>query len=357
MTSHRPTSEASSHLAATSRFLRTCAGQPTDAAPVWFMRQAGRYMKEYRALRARYSLLELCRNPELATEVTLQPVRAFDVDAAILFADLLLPFEPMGAPFEFAKGEGPIVHRPVESAADVERLRVIDPEEELGFVLSAIGFVKRELGARLPLIGFAGAPFTLASYLLEGGKSSHLQKTRRMMLAEPELFSQLLGKLAQVVERFLLAQIAAGVDAVQLFDSWVGVLAPADYERFVLPHTAPLCRRLMETGVPLIHFGTGTQLLLPLQQRAGGSVMGVDFRTPLNEAIERLAPETVVQGNLDPVSLLAPRPILLERIRDVLARGRLAKAHIFNVGHGIVPETDPDDVAWAVDRIHEESRR
>jgi uroporphyrinogen decarboxylase len=348
-----PPSETGQTILARSRFMRACQGEPTDTVPVWFMRQAGRYMPEYRALRAKRSLLELCHHPELATEVTLQPVRAHGVDAAILFADLLLPLEPMGAPFEFCAGEGPVVHDPIRTEADVARLRVINPEEDLAYVLDTVRLVTRELSGKVPLIGFAGAPFTLASYLIEGGKSSQYVRTRTMMLSEPALWDRLMSTISEVVCRFLLAQIAAGASAVQLFDSWVGILSPMDYQRFVFPHVERIMRRVEQTQVPVIHFGTGTQLLLESMQQAGGTVMGVDFRTPLDDAIRRLRPGTIVQGNLDPVSLLAPRAVLEERVSDVLSRGRGAKAHIFNLGHGIFPETDPGAVAWVVERVHE----
>jgi uroporphyrinogen decarboxylase len=338
------------------RFLRACRREPVDATPVWFMRQAGRYMAEYRALRAKYTLLELCKNPELATEVTLQPVRAHHVDAAILFADILLPLEPMGAPFEFAKGEGPVIHSPVRDRRAVDALRVIDPEEGLGYVLDAIKMIRKELDGKTPLIGFAGAPFTLASYLIEGGKSSSYALTKRMMYSEPDTWHALMGKFSEVVRRYLHAQVKAGANAVQLFDSWVGSLSPTDYEEFILPHVAHILKDLEKTGVPVIHFGTDTATLLELQQRAGGTVIGVDWRTPIDQAIDRLGPSVAVQGNLDPLLLGAPRPLLTRRVEDILERARGAAGHVFNLGHGILPDTDPDAVKFVVDLVHERTK-
>ena len=321
------------------------------------MRQAGRYMAEYRALREKHTLLELCKNPELATQVTLQPVNAHKVDAAILFADILLPLEPMGAPFEFAKGEGPVIHEPVRDRAAVERLRVIDPEEGLGYVLEAIKLIRRELDGKTPLIGFAGAPFTLASYLIEGGKSSNYALTKRMMYNEPETWNLLMSKFSEVVRRYLHAQIKAGANAVQLFDSWVGSLSPMDYEEYILPHVSSILKDLEKTGVPVIHFGTDTATLLELQKRAGGTVIGVDWRTPLDQAITRLGTDVAVQGNLDPLLLGAPRDLLGRRVDDILQRATGAAGHIFNLGHGILPDTDPDAVKYVVDRVHSHQKR
>lgn len=335
------------------RFIRACRGEPVDTTPVWFMRQAGRYMSEYRALRAKYRMLELCKTPELAVKVTLQPVQAHAVDAAILFADLLLPLEPMGVPFDFLAGEGPVIERPVRTAQDVDALRIVEPDEGLGYVLETIRMLRRELDQKKPVIGFAGGPFTLASYLIEGGKSSHYVLTKRLMFEQPELWHRLLGKLAEVVRRFLRAQLQAGAHAVQLFDSWVGALSPGDFATYVEPHLAHILKDLESMGAPVIHFGTGTQSLLELQQRAGGTVIGVDWRTPLDEAARRLGPNTVLQGNLDPVALFAPRPVLEQKIRDVLAQGKRAKGHVFNLGHGILPETDPNVVSYVADCVHE----
>lgn len=339
------------------RFLRACRREPVDCTPVWFMRQAGRYMREYRAVREKHTLLEICKQPELAMEVTLQPVRALPVDAAILFADILLPLEPMGAPFEFAAGEGPRFYEPVRDRRAIDSLRLIDPEEDLSYVLTAIRLIRKELDGKTPLIGFAGAPFTLASYLVEGGKSSNYATTKRLMYREPELWSTLMQKLAEVVRRYLRAQIAAGAQAVQLFDSWVGELSPVDYEEYILPHVRHILADAASTGVPVIHFGTGTAMLLSLQKRAGGTVIGVDTTTPLDWARATLGPDVAVQGNLEPLLLGAPLDLLGRRVDDVIARAGAAPGHIFNLGHGVLPDTPPDSLKFVADRVHERTAR
>jgi uroporphyrinogen decarboxylase len=338
------------------RFLRACRREPVDVTPVWFMRQAGRYMEEYRALRKNHTLLELCKNPELATEVTLQPVRALGVDAAILFADILLPLEPMGAPFEFAAGEGPVIHEPVRDKAGVDKLRLFAPEEGLGYVLSAIRLIRKELDGKTPLIGFAGAPFTLASYLIEGGgRSKEYATTKRLMYREPAVWHALMEKLAEVQRRYLLAQVEAGAQAIQLFDSWIGALSPDDYVEYIQRHVRHILSAVEKTGVPVIHFGTGTAMLLELQKQAGGTVIGIDAKTPLDLARKRLGDDVAVQGNLDNLLLDAPRELLAARVKDVLKRGG-GRGHIFNLGHGILPETNPDAVKFVVDLVHGESR-
>ncbi len=339
------------------RFLRACRREPVDTTPVWFMRQAGRYMPEYREIRKNHTLLEICKNAELTTEVTLQPVLAHQVDAAILFADILLPLEPMGAPFEFAKGEGPVVHHPIRTRADIEALRVVDAEEGLGYVLDAIRMIRRELDQKTPLIGFAGAPFTLASYLIEGGKSSQYILTKRLMYSDPEAWDLLMSKLAEVVRRFLRAQIEAGAQAVQLFDSWVGALSPQDYQTRILPHVAHILKDVEKAGVPVIHFGTGTTSLLELQKEAGGTVMGVDFRTTLTSARARLGADIAYQGNLEPMLLLAPWDVLSPRAEAIVEEGKSLPGHVFNLGHGIVPDVDPAQVTRLVQFIHEKGVR
>jgi uroporphyrinogen decarboxylase len=311
-------------------------------------------MPEYRALREKYGMLELCKKPELACQVTLQPMK-HGVDAAILFADILLPLEPMGAPFEFATGEGPVVHTPIASRAQIDALRVIEPDEGLGYVLEAIRLVKKEV--RVPLIGFAGAPFTLASYLIEGGKSAHFEKTKKLMWSDPDAWHALMGKLAEVVRRYLRAQIAAGADAVQLFDSWVGQLGPRDYEDFVAPHSACVLQDVMKAGIPVIHFGTGTHSLLELMARAGGTVIGLDWRTPLAEGWARVGHEKAIQGNLDPIVLQAPIAIALEHAKRILDAAGDRNGHIFNLGHGILPGTPEDSVKAVVDFVHTSSER
>jgi uroporphyrinogen decarboxylase len=335
-------------------FLRACKREPTKATPIWLMRQAGRYMPEYRALREKYSMLQLCKTPELALEVTLQPL-SLGVDAAILFADILLPLAPMGAAFDFAKGEGPVVHEPIRDRAAIERLRVIDPEEGLGYVLEAVRLIKKELEGKLPLIGFAGAPFTLASYLIEGGKSAHFVTTKALMYSAPEAWNLLMGKLAEVVRRYLRAQVAAGADAVQLFDSWVGTLSPDDYRAFVMPHVAAILRDTQTLGVPVIHFGTDTGSLLELQREAGGTVIGVDWRTNIDQAWARLGHDIAVQGNLDPTVLFAPRDVVCKAASLVLERAEGRPGHVFNLGHGILPGTPVDNVRALIDHVHQVS--
>lgn len=334
------------------RFLRACRREPVDVTPVWFMRQAGRYMPEYRKLREKHTLLEICKQPELSLEVTLQPINKFGFDAAILFADILLPLEPMGAPFEFAKGEGPVIHEPVRDRAGIDRLRVIEPEEGLGYVLEALRLIRKELDGKTPLIGFAGAPFTMASYLVEGGKSSDYRRTKQMMWSEPEAWSALMTKMSEVIRKYLRAQVEAGAQAVQLFDSWVGSLAPQDYVTHVQPHVRHILQDLEKTGVPVIHFGTNTASLFEHMRDAGGTVIGVDWRTPLDLAWPRIGHDRAVQGNLDPLLLLAPPEVATARAQDVLdsAEGRLG--HIFNLGHGIIPQTPMDTVARVVDYVH-----
>ena len=315
------------------------------------MRQAGRYMKEYLALREKHTLLEICGNPELALEVTLQPLR-LGFDAAILFADILLPIAPMGAPFEFVKGEGPVVHEPIRTRAQIDKLRVCDPEEGLPHVLDAIRLIRKELDGKTPLIGFAGAPFTVASYLIEGGKSRDYQHSKGLMWSDEEAWNLLMGKVAEVVRLYLRAQVAAGAQAVQLFDSWIGSLSVGDYKRYVQPHVKHILQDLMTTGVPVIHFGTGTTHLLEEQCEAGGTVIGVDWRQPLDVAWERIGGRPI-QGNLDPLLLLAPREIAVERARDVLKLAAGRPGHIFNLGHGITPQTPVDTVRAVVDAVHE----
>jgi uroporphyrinogen decarboxylase len=337
------------------RFLRACRREPVDCTPVWMMRQAGRYMAEYQALRAKHSLLELCRTPELAVEVTLQPVRAFAFDAAILFSDLLIPLAPLGLPFDFQAGEGPVVEKPLRSAADVAALRRFEPRQELAMVLEAIRTLRAEL--QVPLIGFAGAPFTLASYAIEGGHSSSFARTKSLMYGEPATWHRLAALLAEVVGDYLRAQVEAGAQALQLFDSWVGALDEADYREFVLPHVRRIFEALSGADVPQIHFGTGTGHLLAAQREAGGSVIGVDWRTPLDEGWRRAGDGVAVQGNLDPTLLFAPRERLLERVDDVLRRAGGRPGHVFNLGHGILPGTPPEAVGAVVDHVHQATAR
>ena len=336
----------------TDRFLRACRREPVDATPVWFMRQAGRYMADYRALRERHSLLELCRTPELATRITLQPVEAIDVDAAIIFSDLLLPFEPMGLAFDFVKGEGPRVEQPLRSDADIERLRLFEPREGLGYVLEAITMAREALAGRVPLIGFAGAPFTLASYAIEGGPSRDFARTKALMYGEPDAWHRLCDRLAQVVSAFAVAQVEAGAQAIQIFDSWVGALSAEDYREFALPHTARVFAALKPTGVPTIHFGTGTSTILPELAEAGGDVIGIDWRLPIDIAWQQVGADKAVQGNLDPTLLLGPRHRLLRAADDVLRRAGGRPGHIFNLGHGILPATPLEHVQALARFVH-----
>ena len=320
------------------------------------MRQAGRYMAEYRALRARHSLLDICRTPDLATEVTLQPVRRIDVDAAIIFSDLLLPLEPMGLPFDFVAGEGPQLQRPISDEADIDGLKGFEPREALAHVLTAIRQVKSELAGRVPLIGFAGAPFTLASYAIEGGHSNTFARTKALMYGHPDAWHRLCSRLADVAAQFLCAQIDAGVDAVQLFDSWVGVLSADDYCEFALPHT----RRIFESvsgRVPTIHFGTGTATILEKLREAGGDVIGADWRIRIDEAWNRIGPDRAIQGNLDPTLLLGPTSRMFQHTDDILRRVGERPGHIFNLGHGILPSTPVEHVQMLAQYVHSASQR
>ncbi len=321
------------------------------------MRQAGRYMSEYRALRERYSLLDLCRTPDLATEVTLQPVRKIDVDAAILFSDLLLPLEPMGIRFDFVKGEGPAIENPIRGEDDVARLRRFQPREALAHVLDTIRQVQRELHGRVPLIGFSGAPFTLASYAIEGGHSANFAKTKAMMYGTPATWHRLCEMLAEMSADYLVAQIEAGVNAVQVFDSWVGALNARDYREFILPHTRRIFETLSRYDVPVIHFGVGTGAILGELREAGGTVIGADWRSPLDEAWKRIGFDRAIQGNLDPTVLLGPLERTLSAADDVLARAGGRPGHIFNLGHGILPTTPVEHVQALARYVHQQTRQ
>jgi uroporphyrinogen decarboxylase len=334
------------------RFLRACRREPVDVTPVWFMRQAGRYMPEYRAIREKYTLIEICQHPELAAEVTLQPVRALGVDAAILFADILLPVIPLGLGLEFAAGEGPVIRSPVRTLADVQAMGPFGAEEDLGYVMDAIRILRQSLGG-IPLIGFCGAPFTVASYIIEGGPSREFLKTKRMMYSAPEVFHALMERLTSVLSDYLAAQIRTGAQAVQVFDSWVGALSPADYEHFVLPYSQRLLQTAAQANVPAIHFGTNTTALLPLMKRAGGDVIGLDWRVALDDGWRAVGHDRAVQGNLDPTVLFAPLPEIRARVRDVLRRAEGRPGHIFNLGHGILQHTPVDNVRAAVDLVHD----
>jgi uroporphyrinogen decarboxylase len=338
------------------RFLKACRREPVDCTPVWFMRQAGRYMAEYRSLRAKYSMLALCKTSELAAQVTLQPIDRFPVDAAIIFADILLPLEAMGLNLEFAEGEGPVIHNPVRERADVERLKAIDGTE-LEYVAEAIRQTRHALRGRVPLIGFAGAPFTLASYAIEGGGSRNYVLTKSMMYREPDVWHLLMDKLARVVTGYLRRQIRAGAQAIQLFDSWVGCLSAGDYAEYVKPHVQLIFEGLTREAVPMIHFGTGTAALLHLMREAGGDVIGVDWRIHLDDAWAMIGHDCAVQGNLDPVALYAPLHEIERRVEDILRRAAGRNGHIFNLGHGILPTTPIEHVEAAINMVHKLSQR
>jgi len=318
------------------------------------MRQAGRYLPEYRKLRERHGLLEICKHPELAAEVTLMPLRRFPLDAAIIFADLMTPLEAMGVKFELREGVGPIIEDTFRSLSDVEKLRVPEAEEIAPQTLQAIKIVKEELNGT-PLIGFAGAPFTLASYLVEGKGTRDFAATKQFMFSEPKAWHAFMEKLTTVVVRFLKAQVEAGADALQVFDSWVGCLSPKDYREFVLPHMKRLFEETADLGVPRIHFGTNTATLLTMMKEAGGEVIGLDWRIPLDVAWQTLNFEVAVQGNLDPATLLGPFELVRQRTLEILKRAGGRPGHIFNLGHGILPQTDPDTVARLVDLVHSAS--
>lgn len=339
------------------RFLKACRREKVDCTPVWLMRQAGRYMAEYMEIRRKYSFLEMCKTPEIATEVTLQPVNRLGVDAAILFADILLPLEGMGIDLEFAKNEGPVIHNPVRSMADVEKLVVIDPEEATPYVMAAVRMIRQELAGRVPLIGFSGAPFTLASYMIEGAGSKNYVYCKKMMWEAPAVWHTLMEKLAEVVVRYLKAQIEAGAQAVQIFDSWVGALAPEDYEIYVLPHSRYVMENLKNTGVPVIHFANNASTLLELVKEAGGDVIGLDWRMNLDEAWQRLGDDVAVQGNLDPMALFAPPAVIADKVKNILERAAQRPGHIFNLGHGIHKETPVEHVIALVEAVHKYGRQ
>lgn len=337
------------------RFLRACWREPVDRTPVWFMRQAGRSSPSYRAIREKRGILEMVKDPEIATQVTLQPVKELGVDAAILFADLLIPIEAMGIPVRISPGEGPVIERPIRSPEDVEELRPLDPERRLGFVLETIRRVRAK--THVPFIGFSGAPFTLASYLIEGGGSKDFAATKAFMFQHAEAWDALLRRLAEEMADYLRAQVRAGAQALQVFDSWAGALSPTDYATRVLPHTQRLFDGIRETGVPTIHFGTGTAGFLETFASAGGEVVGVDWRIPLDDAWRRLGDRRGVQGNLDPATLLGAPPVWRAAAADVLRRAGGRAGHIFNLGHGVLPETPLEHLQGLVTFVHNSTGR
>ena len=339
-----------------SRFVRACKAQPVDRTPVWFMRQAGRYMPEYRAVRKQYSLIEICNRPQVAAEVTITAAEALGVDAAIIFADLLLPLEVMGMPFHFSPGEGPVIEQPLRDAESVAALRT-DRASELGYVSQAVRLVSGHFGEKLPVIGFCGAPFTLASYMIEGGSSRNFLHTKKMMYSSPAVWDELMRKLVSVVAEYSIAQVNAGADVIQVFDSWVGCLSVEDYEHYVQPWTGDLVKQIQTSGVPVIYFGTSTTALLPSMKQSGAEVIGVDWRVPIDEAWRSMGMKDAVQGNLDPVLLFASWKELKSRAEEILRRVGGRPGHIFNLGHGILPETPVETVKALVDYVHETSQR
>jgi len=335
-----------------SRFLDACRRRPTDVRPVWFMRQAGRYMKQYREVRAHHSILEICKRPDLAATVTLQPIEILDVDAAIIFADLLLPVEPMGLKLEFVEGKGPMIENPVRTSSDVDSLSISNTDE-LGYVGEAIQMTVKALAGRVPLIGFVGAPFTMASYMIEGGPSKTFLRTKQMMYRDETLWRRLMGKLVDVLGPFALLQVAAGARVIQVFDSWVGALGSDDYVRYVQPYSRALIERIRSAGVPVIHFGTGTGGYFRELHAAGGDVIGVDWRINIDQAWMDMSYRAAIQGNLDPAVLMAPLPELKVRVHELLKRTGTRPGHIFNTGHGIMPETPVENVKAVVQMVRE----
>lgn len=335
-----------------SRFLDACRRRPTDVRPVWFMRQAGRYLRPYREVRAKNSILEICKRADLAAAVTLQPVEILDVDAAIIFADLLLPVEPMGLKLKFVSGEGPVIDNPVRTSSDVDSLSISNTDD-LGYVGESIQLVTKALAGKVPVIGFVGAPFTLASYMIEGGASRNFLRTKQLMYKDETLWRRLMGKLVDVLGPFAILQVSQGARAIQVFDSWVGALGPDDYVRYVAPYSRALIERIRSTGVPVIHFGTGAAGFFKELHAAGGDVLGVDWRINIDQAWMDISYRSAVQGNLDPAALLAPLPELKARVLELLKRTGSRPGHIFNLGHGILPETPVEAVKAVVQIVRE----
>lgn len=343
-------------MARNDRFLKACRKEPVDCTPIWMMRQAGRYLPEYREIRSKHSFIEMCKNPELVVEVTLQPIRRFELDAAIIFADILLPLEHMGIDFEFTKDDGPQIKNPIRTKNDIEKMRTFDIEEKMDYLLTSIKLVRKELDGKVPLIGFSGAPFTLASYIIEGGGSRNYIYTKTMMYSDPNAWHLLMNKLVDMIIAYLNAQIRAGAQAVQIFDSWVGCLSPSDYREFILPHQKRLFDGL-DKSVPHIHFAFGASHLLKLVKEAGGDVIGLDWRIDIDEAWKILNYETGVQGNLDPAALYGSKDYIKKRVIDILERANNRNGHIFNLGHGILPTVPVENAQYLIDLVHEMSQR
>ncbi|MEE9524006.1 MAG: uroporphyrinogen decarboxylase [Thermodesulfovibrionales bacterium] len=338
-------------------FLKACRGEKVDYTPIWIMRQAGRYLPEYQKVRSKIDFLTLCKTPELAAEVTIQPIDILGVDAAILFSDILIPLEPMGLKLRFMEKKGPVFSNPVRDRKSVEKLLDIEPEEDVPFVLDTIKILRRELAGKVPLIGFAGAPFTLATYIIEGGSSKNFLNTKRMMYQNPPLFAELMEKINNNVISYLAAQIDAGAQAVQIFDSWAGVLSPVDYEQNVFPFVKKTVKILKKKGVPVIYFANNCAGLLEIAKKVGSDVIGIDWRIDMGKAVKRIGKKLSVQGNLDPLALFSSPDKLRESAKDVLAKASSARGHIFNLGHGILPETPVDGAKALVDAVHEISSK
>lgn len=337
-------------------FIEACYRRNAKYTPIWLMRQAGRYLKEYRELRKKYSFMEMCKNPELSAEITLLPVKKLDVDAAIIFSDILIPLEPMGIELEYSRKDGPKILKPIREVKQIEKLRKYDPKEDLYFILKAIKIVRRELDGKIPLIGFSGAPFTLASYVIEGGHSKNYILTKGLMYRDFSLWDALMSKLSENLIAFLNAQVDAGVQAIQLFDSWVGCLSPSDYERYVLPYSKRVISGIRR-NVPIIHFATSSSTLLSLMKTAGSEVIGVDWRIDLSKAWESLGYEIAIQGNLDPVVLLGPTELIESKTKMIIDNVRGRPGHIFNLGHGVLPNTPLDNVKFLIELVHSYSSK
>ncbi|RJX31112.1 MAG: uroporphyrinogen decarboxylase [Desulfurivibrio sp.] len=340
-----------------TNFLKACKGEEVNYTPIWIMRQAGRYLPDYHKVRGKVTFLELCKTPELAAEVTLQPVDILGVDAAILFSDILVVLDAMGMPLEFREKQGPVLPAPIRSQEDVDRLIVPDPVEKLGYVMDTIYLLRRELADKVPLIGFCGAPFTLATYMIEGGSSKNFFQTKKMMYAAPDLYRSMVDKVTACTISYLQAQVEAGAQALQVFDSWAGALAPCDFAEFALPYVKQIMDALKPAGVPLIYFANNGATLMQLSKTCGADVQGLDWRVSLTDAVKVFGPDISVQGNLDPCALLLPEDKLEKRIAAILEEGRAARGHIFNLGHGILPETPPEKAKFVVDAVHRLSAR
>lgn len=338
-------------------FLKACRGEAVSHTPIWIMRQAGRYLPDYHKVRSQMTFLELCKNPEKAAEVTLQPVDILGVDAAILFSDILVTLEAMGMDLDFKEKQGPVLANPVRSQADLDKLIVPDPVEKLGYVMDTITLLRKELATKVPLIGFSGAPFTLSTYAIEGGSSKAFWNTKKMMYTAPDLYHGLMRKITDCTITYLQAQAEAGAQALQVFDSWAGSLSPGDFAEFALPYVQDIIKALKPAGIPLIYFANNCAALLDLTKTSGADVLGLDWRVDIPTAIKAFGPDIAIQGNLDPIALLLPEDKLEKRIGAIVERGKAAKGHIFNLGHGILPETPPEKAKFVVDTVHRLSKR